>query len=1286
MSGFSYVVAFVAVVAAATVSAEQESEVVPPLRDYIMPNTFQYKALESFVETTNCKLAVGVSPLMSSKLVAEMEDFCVLSLKQWPDVVITIEKGYKTATTAEMQAKDTSLYFGGRALELSADGQSTASIFSQLRTWEIFDFSSHDATAARIYVSVLPDLCFNERPVDLAFLLDGSGSISAADWVDSKNFVETVSDLFTISPTESRVAISVFSSDRADSSSPDQDRCLDPMQEHWTDYNFQSWTSSSNPGCICVLNNSKCTGVMNKDGGMDECNAISLNINGNGGATRGVLVTHMFPAAWGALPNGSSRCQGGEEIYEIFGGGTLGHAQTVLPFSTDAATVKTTILDLPQPHGFTRTSLGLQEIKNTVMQEINGMRGSEVPKVLIVLTDGASSPGFEPKVDANALHVMGVTVIAVGVGGFDINELQDVASAPENVLTVNDFSQLKDITKKVDTLTCGACLSTAWATPLKVSLVGGDFVCIQPTCGEVPASSLVKIVTTTGNAKAYISQDQFGGPLDNVHADTSSSDVKALTIAGTDGQPYVILEGAEANTQVEVTFSTPLVRANPISVSTAPASLVHSLEAQFPKRAWTITAQTTPGFFTMDGASIVVGTLTGGSSTQTVTLTSIGTDGRDICGSVVNVEVIVVSAAPTTAAPSAAPIASPTTNTPTVVGSPTMAKTTKSPVQPTPPPTMKPTAVEVPCDSTATPCKNGKGVCMFDNPTSSLFCKCAAGLVQPDCRPEMPVFEQPGTFQASFASPVDTNVGVVKATVPVGVIGFAMDDNAVFTGELTTSRNRRVVEETTLATPFKIDATTGEVFVKTSPMPGVGTYVLDVSATATSDGASGDAATVSLTIVVTKATPPVITLSPTITAAIIENPDTDTSSSADPKNTVSGGGIAAIIIVFLLVLFICMFFLFRRWQSEKDKKRPEGINNPAYGEARKIDGEGRDGMFQNALYAATTPSDGVYEQTVFKDPLYQVPLNPRGGAAANATYGVAPNARNGLVNNALYADLEGANANNEDLYMDPRPTQDNDNIYSDGIAVYDSVKTVSSATPNANMRKKVNEADNQLYDVAGVNANDGRQTQSNQAIYDSATVGGNDAYMETDAPMETGSPIYDVGGGNDQYLVPDRPDHEQRQVTHTDPVYDVGGNDQYMLAEGHAPQPVYDIGNNDQYLMTEDDPAATDNTNESEYLDVQDDDAAATTGKDYTPEVRNVLRNSLYKTEEELSPLPEGWVTAVDDTGNTYYYNSETQSSTWERPKPTAPVAARRPVATSRPGNKYWVESVYIKEGEEDDV
>ena len=89
----------------------------------------------------------------------------------------------------------------------------------------------------------------------------------------------------------------------------------------------------------------------------------------------------------------------------------------------------------------------------------NGMR-SDVPRILILLTDGKQTPGRGiipfPKAVA-PFHKDGVKVIVIGIGsGVNRSELRRIAKFPKNVKLAKNFAQLRSASfvKKITAETC----------------------------------------------------------------------------------------------------------------------------------------------------------------------------------------------------------------------------------------------------------------------------------------------------------------------------------------------------------------------------------------------------------------------------------------------------------------------------------------------------------------------------------------------------------------------------------------------------------------------------------------------------------------------------------------------------------------------------------------------------------------------------------------------------------------------------------------------------------------
>ncbi|XP_028435867.1 collagen alpha-6(VI) chain-like [Perca flavescens] len=79
-------------------------------------------------------------------------------------------------------------------------------------------------------------------------------------------------------------------------------------------------------------------------------------------------------------------------------------------------------------------------------------RGHEVPKYLIVITDGESTDNV--MAPAKELRQQGVTIFAIGVKDSNEADLLDIAGDPKRTIQVNNFDALKSINEDIITDIC----------------------------------------------------------------------------------------------------------------------------------------------------------------------------------------------------------------------------------------------------------------------------------------------------------------------------------------------------------------------------------------------------------------------------------------------------------------------------------------------------------------------------------------------------------------------------------------------------------------------------------------------------------------------------------------------------------------------------------------------------------------------------------------------------------------------------------------------------------------
>ncbi len=105
----------------------------------------------------------------------------------------------------------------------------------------------------------------------------------------------------------------------------------------------------------------------------------------------------------------------------------------------------------------TYTNKALKQANDIVLQEQNGMRPIDegVPKVVLVVTDGASTDNTKTLEEAARIKRRGFNIITVGVGQFlNIEELIDMASSPSDQYLANNFDQISLILSSLSKSTC----------------------------------------------------------------------------------------------------------------------------------------------------------------------------------------------------------------------------------------------------------------------------------------------------------------------------------------------------------------------------------------------------------------------------------------------------------------------------------------------------------------------------------------------------------------------------------------------------------------------------------------------------------------------------------------------------------------------------------------------------------------------------------------------------------------------------------------------------------------
>lgn len=384
-------------------------------------------------------------------------------------------------------------------------------------------------------MSVAPDGC--EGALDLAFLVDGSGSITEENWPTATGFLEKIANFTSIAPDKTRVAVTTFSSQSWTNPDPVNypDSLVCRPGELWTLANFGD-PAMIRPLCRC------CFGAV--------CTASDAEQIFCG------LTVDQFNFSYGN-GNGCGPC---ENPIGLVNG-------TRADLSFDTGVSRSAVLDaikaMTLPDGGTWTARGLDFVREHVFTTSAGMRplSDGVPRVLVVMTDGDSHVGYAPADAARAVRNAGVTVIALRIGVTSstissnaLAELRSIASADSLAIVVPTFSALAGFTTQIDTQTCFACTNGPADTLLNVDLQNEQFQCFSP-CGAA-AGNITEVVVTAldGSATVYLSQTRYGGSRNNtVSVSVLSGTTRTLTWPGSG---FVIFYGTTANTKIQISMQT----------------------------------------------------------------------------------------------------------------------------------------------------------------------------------------------------------------------------------------------------------------------------------------------------------------------------------------------------------------------------------------------------------------------------------------------------------------------------------------------------------------------------------------------------------------------------------------------------------------------------------------------------------------------------------------------------------------------------------------------------------
>ena len=109
---------------------------------------------------------------------------------------------------------------------------------------------------------------------------------------------------------------------------------------------------------------------------------------------------------------------------------------------------------VPYRRGNTYLGVALQQILKTQFIDAKGLRPEidGIPRMLIVLTDGISRDSVS--IPAQNVKDKNIVVYAIGVGNYDSNQLNDIASSKSHIYTLSAFSELDRFISTITSSTC----------------------------------------------------------------------------------------------------------------------------------------------------------------------------------------------------------------------------------------------------------------------------------------------------------------------------------------------------------------------------------------------------------------------------------------------------------------------------------------------------------------------------------------------------------------------------------------------------------------------------------------------------------------------------------------------------------------------------------------------------------------------------------------------------------------------------------------------------------------
>ncbi len=161
--------------------------------------------------------------------------------------------------------------------------------------------------------------------------------------------------------------------------------------------------------------------------------------------------------------------------------------------------------------GETNTAGALKLANQYILQQENGMRPLKqgVPKVVLVITDGRSNNRNETLGEAALIKQRGFSLIAVGVGDADYEELYGMSSTPDGLYSVEDFSKILGIVTDLTRTNCRQASRINVKTQIETRIHQGAYKYFEHRVEDMRDELTVELEEYSGRSEVYFSFEDF---------------------------------------------------------------------------------------------------------------------------------------------------------------------------------------------------------------------------------------------------------------------------------------------------------------------------------------------------------------------------------------------------------------------------------------------------------------------------------------------------------------------------------------------------------------------------------------------------------------------------------------------------------------------------------------------------------------------------------------------------------------------------------------------------------